>query len=107
MTAQLAPAPVFRSWDNNGLPLFLGKLFTYAAGTTTLQATYTDSTQTTQNPNPVILNIRGEAFVWLNRAYQERSYLLTYLTVDERLDNLHSDPRFDELRRRVGLPTPK
>lgn len=47
------------------------------------------------------------AFVWLNRAYQERSYLLTYLTVDERLDNLHSDPRFDELRRRVGLPTPK
>jgi serine/threonine-protein kinase len=45
-----------------------------------------------------------EAFVWLNRAFQERSYLLTYLTVDERLNNLHSDPRFDELRRRVGLP---
>ena len=66
MTAQLSPAPVFRSWDNNGLPLYLGKLYTYAAGTTTPQATYTDSTQTTQNPNPVILNFRGEAFVWLN-----------------------------------------
>jgi hypothetical protein len=38
---------------------------------------------------------------------QERSYLLTHLTVDERLDNLHSDPRFDELRRRVRLPMPK
>jgi serine/threonine protein kinase/tetratricopeptide (TPR) repeat protein len=53
------------------------------------------------------LGDKDEAFVWLNRAYQERSYLLTYLTVDERLDNLHSDPRFDELRRRVGLPTLK
>jgi hypothetical protein len=48
-----------------------------------------------------------EAFVWLNRAYQKRSYLLTYLTVDERLDNLHSDPRFDELRRQVGIPALK
>jgi len=53
------------------------------------------------------LGEKDEAFVWLNRAYQERSYLLTYLTVDERLDNLHSDPRFDELRRRIGLPKPK
>ncbi|MBV8629540.1 MAG: protein kinase, partial [Silvibacterium sp.] len=53
------------------------------------------------------LGNKDEAFVWLNRAFQERSYLLTYLTVDERLNNLHSDPRFDELRRRVGLPTPK
>jgi eukaryotic-like serine/threonine-protein kinase len=50
------------------------------------------------------LGDKDEAFAWLNRAYQDRSYLLTYLTVDERLDNLHSDPRFDELRRRVGLP---
>jgi hypothetical protein len=53
------------------------------------------------------LGEKDEAFVWLDRAYQERSYLLTYLTVDERLDNLHSDPRFDELRRRIGLPKPK
>jgi TolB-like protein/tRNA A-37 threonylcarbamoyl transferase component Bud32/cytochrome c-type biogenesis protein CcmH/NrfG len=53
------------------------------------------------------LGDKSEAFVWLNRAYQERSYLLTYLTVDERLDNLHSDPRFAELRRRVGLPALK
>ena len=51
------------------------------------------------------LGEKDEAFVWLNRAYQERSYLLTYLTADERLDKLHSDPRFDELVRRVGLPT--
>jgi tetratricopeptide (TPR) repeat protein len=53
------------------------------------------------------LGNKDEAFVWLNRAYQERSYLLTYLTVDERLDKLHSDQRLDELVRRVGLPTPR
>lgn len=50
------------------------------------------------------LGEKDEAFAWLDRAYQERSYLFTYLTVDERLDKLHSDPRFDELVRRVGLP---
>jgi hypothetical protein len=66
MTAQLAPSPVFRSWDNLGFPLVGGQLFTYAAGTSTPQATYVDSTQTTQNTNPVILNFRGECFLWLN-----------------------------------------
>lgn len=66
MTAQLAPPPVFSSRDNLGFPLVGGKLFTYAAGTTNPQATYVDSTQTTQNTNPVILNFRGEASVWLN-----------------------------------------
>lgn len=66
MTAQLAPTPVFRAADNNGNPLFLGQLFTYEAGTTTPQATYVDSTQTTQNTNPVILNSRGECNLWLD-----------------------------------------
>ncbi len=41
----------------------------------------------------------------LEQAYQERSYLLAvYLTTDARLDQLHSDPRFSNLRRRIGLP---
>jgi len=53
------------------------------------------------------LGEKDEAFAWLNHAYQERSYLLTYLTVDERLDKLHSDSRFDELVRGVGLPAPR
>lgn len=66
MTAQLSPTPVFRAQDNNNRPLFGGQLFTYAAGTTTPQATYVDSTQTTQNTNPVILNSRGECNLWLD-----------------------------------------
>lgn len=66
MTAQLAPFPMFKAFDNNGAPLFNGQLFTYIAGSSTPQATYVDSTQTTQNTNPVILNARGEASVWFD-----------------------------------------
>jgi hypothetical protein len=50
------------------------------------------------------LGKKGEAFDWLNYAYNARSYLLAvYLNTDARLDNLHADPRFSELRSRVGL----
>lgn len=66
MTTQLAPPPVFKAFDNNGIPLVAGKLFTYIAGTTTKQASYTDSTGGTPNTNPVIMNYRGEANVWLD-----------------------------------------
>jgi hypothetical protein len=66
VSAFLSPPPVFRSWDNLGFPLINGKLFTYAAGTTTPQATYPDSTQVTPNPNPIPLNFRGECFLWLD-----------------------------------------
>ena len=66
MTVELAPSPVFKAFDNNGNPLANGQLFTYVAGTSTPQATYVDSTQTTPNTNPVILNARGEANVWLD-----------------------------------------
>ncbi|HET9109080.1 MAG TPA: hypothetical protein VFN79_18030 [Steroidobacteraceae bacterium] len=66
MTTQLAPTPVFKAFDNNGSPLANGTLYSYIAGTTTPQATYTDSTGNTPNTNPVVLNARGEANVWLN-----------------------------------------
>lgn len=66
MTTQLSPSPVFRATDGNGAPLYLGQLATYAAGTTTPQVTYKDFTQTATNTNPVILNARGEANVWLD-----------------------------------------
>lgn len=66
MTAQLAPTPVFKAFANDGFPLAYGKLTTYAAGTTTKIPSYTDSTQTTQNTNPITLNFRGECALWLD-----------------------------------------
>jgi hypothetical protein len=51
------------------------------------------------------LGEKDQAFAWLERAYKDRSYYLpVYLTTDARLDDLHSDPRFISLRRRIGLP---
>lgn len=62
----LSPPPLLRFVDNNGQTLQGGKLFTYLAGTTTKITTYTNSTGFTPNTDPIILNARGEAQVWLS-----------------------------------------
>jgi len=63
--ASLSPPPKLQFFGSDGLPLVGGKLYTYAAGTTTPLATYTDNTQAAQNTNPVILDSTGQAGVWL------------------------------------------
>lgn len=65
MSELLAPYATQQFTDNNGLLLNGGKLFTYAAGTTTKLATFTDSTGATANQNPIILNARGECNIWI------------------------------------------
>ena len=66
--AVLTPAPKTAFVNAAGEPLVGGRLYTYIAGTTTLQTTYTDSTAATANTNPIILDSRGEANVWLGGA---------------------------------------
>ena len=56
----LSPNPVLQFTDDNGNLLVGGLLFSFAAGTTTPQAAFTDSTGTTALPNPIVLNARGE-----------------------------------------------
>lgn len=63
--ASLSPTPKLQFFGSDGLPLVGGKLYTYAAGTTTPLASYTDHTANTANTNPVILDSNGEADVWL------------------------------------------
>lgn len=46
-------------FTNQGLVLSGGKIYTYLAGTTSSQATWTDSTQVTQNTNPIVLDSAG------------------------------------------------
>jgi hypothetical protein len=50
------------------------------------------------------LGDKDQAFHWLDTAYQERDFPLFGLKTDFLLDPLHSDPRFAELVRKVGLP---
>ena len=56
-------------FDNNGNPLSGGKLFTYAAGTTTNQVTYTSFSGNTAHTNPIVLDaagrVPGSSEVWL------------------------------------------
>jgi hypothetical protein len=75
-TTSLSPPPKLQFFDLNGAPLVGGQLYTYAAGTTTPLATYTDSTGVSANTNPIILDSRGEANVWLGTA----SYKLALYT---------------------------
>ena len=65
--ASLAPLLTAEFFSNQGLPLVGGLLYTYSAGTSTPVATYTDYTGTTANPNPIVLNSRGEtpSGIWL------------------------------------------
>lgn len=52
------------------------------------------------------LGSKEEAFRWLDTAYQEHDFYMETLKTDYSLDPLHSDSRFSELVRRVGLPEP-
>ena len=48
------------------------------------------------------LGEKDQAFAWLERAYEERYFMMLYLKVAPNLDPLRSDRRFEDLLRRVG-----
>lgn len=78
MTVRLAPLAKY----GFGSPASGSKLWTYAAGTTTPQASYTDSTGGTPNANPIVFDSRGEANVWLTEGL---GYKLTHLSAADAL----------------------
>ena len=49
------------------------------------------------------LDDREQAFVWLERAYQEHSNILLFLKVHPYFDPIRNDPRYTDLLHRVGL----
>ncbi|GAG23814.1 unnamed protein product, partial [marine sediment metagenome] len=49
------------------------------------------------------LGDKDQAFAWLEKAYENREFVMPILQVAEGLDSLRDDPRFDDLLRRIGL----
>jgi hypothetical protein len=62
----LSPLPIQKFFDSNGAPLVSGRLFTYVVSTSTKLSTYKDQAGTL-NTNPIVLDYRGEANVWLDQ----------------------------------------
>jgi len=58
----------FQAFDDDGDPLSGGLLYTYEPGTSTPKTTYDDKVLGTPNANPVVLDDRGEASVYLSEA---------------------------------------
>ena len=50
------------------------------------------------------LGEKDQAFEWLSKALEERSGFLVYIKCDRRFDGLRSDPRYEGLLKRIGLP---
>jgi len=52
------------------------------------------------------LGDKNEAFRLLEKGYEQHSAAMPYLGIDVFWDELHSDPRYLDLLRRMGLPAP-
>lgn len=63
--AEIYSSPRFSETDDNGRPLAGGRLYTYENGTTTPAPTYKDAAGTILNTNPIILDARGDAVIFL------------------------------------------
>jgi hypothetical protein len=74
--AYLAPSLHLTSYTASGALNVGGTIYTYQGGTNTPIATYVDNTGTTTNTNPITLNSKGQASVWLipNQAYKLVEY---------------------------------
>jgi len=79
-------------FDNNGVPLSGGLLYTYQAGSSSPLTTYTTNDGTTPNSNPIILDSAGRTpqEVWMQTGYSYKFVLQTSAGVTlQTLDNLY------------------
>jgi len=89
-------SPLFNGWQGfgvTGLPLNAGQLFTYQAGTTTPQATYTTSSGAVPNGNPIILGADGRPpqEIWLEDGLSYKFVLMDSLSnLIDTYDNIQS-----------------
>ena len=62
--------PKFQAPDINGVNMAGGLVYFYITGTTTPKDTYSDEAKTVPNANPVVLDARGEADIYLDGEYK-------------------------------------
>ena len=82
----------FQFFNNDGLPLNAGKIYTYQAGSTTPLTTYTDSSGLIANTNPIILGTDGRppSTIWLTEGFFYKFVLKTSADVTiQTYDNLY------------------
>lgn len=81
MSAYLSPigGAGAQFFTNQGVVLAGGKIYTYMAGSTTLQATWTDYLQSVQNANPIILDSAGRPpnEIWLQAGTNNYKFVIT------------------------------
>ncbi|HKF22617.1 MAG TPA: winged helix-turn-helix domain-containing protein [Candidatus Angelobacter sp.] len=53
------------------------------------------------------LGDKDRAFQWLDQAYQNRDFFLTFIKTDPAMDPLRSDPRFAAMLKKIGFPEAK
>ena len=85
----------FQFFSTTGLPLAGGFLYTYQAGSSTPLATYTDSSGTIANTNPIILGTDGRPpqEIWMISGYSYKFVLQdsSYVTI-QTYDNIYPIP---------------
>ena len=82
----------FQFFNNDGLPLNAGKLYTYQAGSTTPLSTFTDSSGLIANANPIILGTDGRppSTIWLTEGFFYKFVLANSSNVTiQTYDNLY------------------
>lgn len=89
-------------FDNNGDPLTGGKIYTYAAGTTTPVTTYTTNAGTVAHPNPIVLDAAGRVpsggEIWLTDGISYKfivktsteATIGTYDNITDNISNVYS-----------------
>ena len=50
------------------------------------------------------LGEKDQAFAWLEKGYEQRAFQMQWIKLEPRWDSLRSDPRFQDLIRRMGFP---
>lgn len=98
MPAQLSPNAKQQFFTNTGELAAGYLLYTYAANTTTPLATYSNRAGTVANPNPIIMDARGEATVYLTTGLVYDYVLKTPLGATEwTREDIEADPLATDL----------